>query len=85
MKASEARYKLNKIIAQKSCMKKALPLIEKAIQDTGHFIIMKITELSEEEAKCLRDDWGYKVLWNFDNSGNGYDRSDKLTSYTIEW
>ncbi len=85
MKASEARAKLNKFLATTSSMKKVLPLIEKAIQKGEGFIHVKKEELKEEEVTSLEKEWGYKIRYNRDSSGNGYDRVDKVVSYTIEW
>ncbi len=85
MKASEAREKLNKLLATTSSMKKVLPLIEAAIQRGEGMIHVTKKELKEEEVTSLEKEWGYKVRRNWDNSGNGIDRSDQIISYTIEW
>jgi hypothetical protein len=41
--------------------------------------------LNKEEFQILEKEYGYKLNPCYDNSGDGYTRSDKLIGYEIHW
>lgn len=84
MTKSEARAKLNKVLAKQS-LPQFFYLIEKEIEKGNDCLTLTVKDITEDQIRSLRDDYRYIIQYNDDNQGNGIDRVSKTISYTIRW
>lgn len=83
MTAKEARNKLDFVLAQKS-VARFFPLIEQAIVNGLNCITVMKKGITSQEINVLKNDYGYTITPNEDDSGD-YHRSSKTVSYNITW